>query len=503
MHKHLTILLSLVALLSLGVLASAQAERNVLRVAYVDNVQSFYPVIATTFADLQVARSVYDKLFVAGPDGPEPALALTLDSNEAQTDWTMTLREGVQWHNGDPFTADDVVHNIERYADPEGGSGVAALFADLQSVEAVDDFTVQMRFSVAQIGLQQRLSSHLMTIFPANVPAEELATNPIGTGAFVFERFEIGQRVVLRANDNYWNPALPIVDGLEVVLIPDANTAFAALSSGEVDIVDLFPTALVPVAEADPNLQIVTQASGSLPIYVMRADTPPFDDLRIREALKLVVDRDQMNTLLAGGVGFITNDQPVPPANPFYNEAVAPRQQDVQRAGELVAEAGYADGLDITLTVSDVFSGAVDGAVALQASAAQAGINIEVETVPASDYWSSHWQQAPFYVTIFATRSNPSDLLNIGFRSGAVFFEGAWENEDRDALIDAGAVEVDPERRAELLDETQALISAEGPYIVPVMAPSLLGARSDVAGLDEQAAYSPVPRFHNVGFAGS
>jgi peptide/nickel transport system substrate-binding protein len=272
-----------------------------------------------------------------------PQLAESWESNDDATQWTFHLREGVTFHDGRPFTADDVVWTYQRLLDPEVGSEAAATLAFLnpEGIVAVDEHTVRFTTDGAVPELPILITTKNTWIVPAGSTSDDLRLNGVGTGPFVPVDFEpVQQPHRFDRNPNYWQEGLPVADCVEFYVIQEPTTRVAALQSGEVDIVELVDFSTVPTLETDPAIVVLESTTSQSLTLSFWIDTPPFDDLLVRQALKMLVDREAILETALLGYGDIGDDNPVPPNSPYAWRSGVPAR-DVAGAVELLAQAGY------------------------------------------------------------------------------------------------------------------------------------------------------------------
>jgi peptide/nickel transport system substrate-binding protein len=292
--------------------------------------------------------------------------------------------------------------------------------------------------------------------------------------------FVPGPTFVAKRNPNYWKPGLPKADCIELSGITEAVARAAALQSGQADLlIFLEPTAALTL-KADPSVNVVQSPGGSVVTLSMWVDTPPFDDLRVRQAMKLVVDREKMVETALLGLGVPGNDNPVPPTSPdAYRTDII--QQDIAKAKELLAEAGHGDGLSVDLYTSDSIATMVPVAQVYQQMAAEAGINVNIIMSPADSYWNEVWLKRPFLTSNWGGRP-AAEALSIAYVKDAEYPETHWYRDDYDALIAKANATVDPEARRKVFQEAQKLLAEEGGVIVPAFAPVIAAMRAGCTG---------------------
>ena len=285
------------------------------------------------------------------------------------------------------------------------------------------------------------------------------------------------------AFDDYWEGP-PGLAGIELYGIASADAWTRALLADQIEyagIGNVRPEDF-PLFEGTDEFTFNSYPSGGWSTLVMDTTVPPFDDVRVRQAFKLVVDRQEMLDVVLAGDGAIACDTPVWSGDPYYVEQDC--QQDIERAKELLAEAGYPDGIDVVLTIADVYPTFIPKAVAYKEQAALAGINVEINQVPADGYWSDVWQVEPFFASWWGQRG-ADQALNEIFSCGSVGGnnESKWCNEEFDQLLADARAELDFEKRKALYAEAQQLLSEEGGSINPVFFTAIDVHNSRVKGV--------------------
>ena len=414
-----------------------------------------------------------------------PHLAESWESNEAGTVWTYHLRKGVKFHDGSDFDADDVVYTYRRLIDPEAASPAAAEFSYLspEMILAVDKHTVRFSLDAPRVELPLLLSSKFALMVPSGATNEQMATVANGTGPFMLDAFKSdAPRATLRANPNYWRAGLPKAKCIELSGIIEPVSRTAAISSGQVDIVLVADPAMLLTLKDDPNVEIIQEPGSEFFVMTMWVDTPPFDDVRVRQALKLVIDREAMVQTALLGYGTPANDNPIIPNSPdAYRSDMIP--QDIAKAKQLLAEAGYADGLTVDLNTgaADFLPGNLVMVQAYKEMAAKAGIDVNIVTSPNDSYWDDIWLQRPFVVSYWSPRP-PGAAFAIGYRTDAKYNETHWFRSDFDALLDRAGSTVDAGERRKLYQDAQRILAEEGGVIVPMFTSRIAAIRKGCSG---------------------
>ncbi len=435
-----------------------------------------------------ILNQVYEQLLELDSDFVvHPQLAESWESNEDATIWTFHLRKGVKFHDGKELTAADVVYTYKRLLDPAVGSEAAATLAFLnpEKITAPDTYTVQFATDKPVPELPVLITTKNTWVVQEGATSETLRLNGVGTGPFIPVDFQpVQQPHKFVKNPNYWQPGLPKSECVEFYVIQEPTTRIAAIQSGEVDIVELVDFSTVPMLENDPNVTLLeTKASQSLTLSCF-SDTPPFDDLRVRQALKKLIDRQAMLETALLGHGDIGDDNPVPPGSPYaWRSEVPPR--DVEGAKALLAEAGYGpqNPLKLEFYTADAIPGMMAIAELFKEQAAEAGVEVTVITGPPAEYWDNVWMKMPFAGSSWLMR-HPGEGLAIAYRSNSEYNETHWFREDYDALLDQANTTADPEARTKLYKEAAKMLTEEGCVIIPVFMHMIAAMKKSCSGYE-------------------
>jgi len=406
---------------------------------------------------------LYDNLVRLAEDGTAaPQLATEWTPSEDATEWTFTLRDDVTFHDGQALTSADVAYTFEHILDPATESPATATLGLIDAIETPDSQTVVFKLTKGHAGFPLLLTDRLTGIVPAD-SAATIGDTGIGTGPFKLENLDVMGTTVLSANDDYWG-GKPDAAGIELPALADSEARMLALQSGQIDLVFDVTSAQADLVANDESIDVLRTSSGGWAAFVMRTDTPPFDDVRVRQALRLVADRQQMIDLALNGAGTVTCDTPVAPNDAYRWEGDCP--QDVEGAQALLAEAGYADGLDVTLFTSDSSKEQIPMAEVYQQQAAAGGINVTLEIAPSDSFWSDVWRVEPFVTTFWHGR--PADeILNLNWRSTAAWNESYFQNPEFDRLLDEARTTLDFDTRREIYQEAQQMLYEEGGHLIP------------------------------------
>ena len=318
----------------------------------------------------------------------------------------MRVRSGVTFHNGKPLTADDIIFSFQRIMDPKSpkfGAPQLSLL-DYKHLVKVDQMTVRFPFTSPFSAFYQLLSDYNYFI----VPVGYTTTHPIGTGPFKFESFTPGQQSVFTRNGIYWNgPAY--VDEVVISDFADETTQVNALLAGQVDAIDSLSAASITSLSSQDQGVVVSLSGNSTP-FTMRCDVPPFNDVRVRQAMRYLIDRQQMLNLVFDGHGLIGNDL-FSIFDPDFNHSIPQREQDVDKAKSLLKQAGQS-GLTVPLTTAAIAPGTVQVSQVFAQQAKAAGVNVDLKEVTATDLFGPNFLKWQFSQDNWA----PTPLFHPGGR---------------------------------------------------------------------------------------
>lgn len=441
----------------------------------------------------QVTEKIMSRLIRPGLDGkPAPDLAESWSANAELTEWTLKLRQGVKFHDGRAFTAEDAVWSLTRVMDPKTDSPARALLAVIRSVEAPDAATLKLTLTGPFADLPLVLTDYRLMMLPKD-SGETIGKTGIGTGPFRVERFDAAGTSALAANPDYFE-GRPGVARMEVIGIPDAQARFQALLGGQIDMLPGLGRQERALVERSQRHRLQAVPTGNWRGIVFRADQKPFDDARVRRALRLAVDRRALRDLAVGPDGGITGcDTPVGPADQYRAEGDC--AQDIAQARALLAEAGFPNGLDVEVSVSTIEAVWPTIAEVYQQQAAAAGIRVRIVQEPSDGYWDRVWMKKPAFMTRWNER--PADaMLNEIYRSTSRWNESGLKDAAFDALLDSARREIDFAKRRALYIQAQHHLRDQGATLVAFHVKLNVGLTARVKDLD--AADNFAIRWHRV-----
>lgn len=441
---------------------------------------------------LQIIEKIQSRLVRPGRSGkPAPDLATSWTPNADGTLWTFQIRDGVRFHDGSTLDAGDVVYSIKRVIDPDYGSPARAAVKMITRITATGPLRVEMELDAPFADLPLQLMDPRLRIIPEG-SGDTIGQTGIGTGPFRVEKFDPDGITVLTANEDYWEGP-PALARIEVIGVPDAQARLQAFLSGQLDMERGIAPMMRRALDKSLRYQLLEIPTGNWMGLAFRTDVPPFDDPRVREALHLTVDREEMLQLALDGGGVISCDTPVAPNDQYRAEMECPANPE--RARQLLAEAGYPDGVDVDVHVSALDPTWPVIGVAFQEQAARAGIRVNLINAAADGYWSNVWMKKDAFSTSWGER--PADqALNEAFHSTAKWNETYYNNSKFDRLLETARAELDFKRRRALYIEAQEYLAMNSGTIIPFHVTQLVVLSNRVTHFD------PVPndalRWHMV-----
>ncbi|WP_396275980.1 ABC transporter substrate-binding protein [Glutamicibacter sp.] len=423
-----------------------------------DSLDPHSPVSTT---DIARVVNLYESLLYRDENFElKPLLAVEVTPNADATVWTARLREGVKFHDGSPLTAQDVVATFARITNPKDPKSGAASLTILDRVVALGPRTVEFRLNTASATFDDSLGQYALGIVPKDFDVK----HPVGTGPFKAKSFDAGRQSVFVRNNDYWRENEPYLDELVILNFTDQDALINSLLSSQVDAIGQIPLALLEVIGADPRISILKSPTGAWMPFTMRIDQKPFDDVRVRQAFRLAVDRDQMIQQVLSGHGTVGNDL-YAPFDPGFAAALPQRTQDLAQAKALLSEAGYPQGLDIELVTAPIQAGAVEAAQVFAHQAASAGIRVKIKQVESTTFFGDNYLKWNFAQDFWYTR-NFLPQVNSSSLADSPFNETHWDNEEFAALVQQATQEVDEAKRNQLIARAQEIEYEQGGYII-------------------------------------
>ena len=304
---------------------------------------TLYPLAQVTPPDLARSPQLFNSLIEFDQHAQLVlALAEEMTPNADATLWTIRVKKGITFHNGKPLGADDVIFTFQKCLNPKAPAPSAALLVpvDLAGIKKVDTYTVTVPCKTPYSSLPQMIQNYNMPIMPVGFDLH----HPVGTGPFEYVSFTPGETSTFKRNPNYFESGLPYVDSVVITDYADETSLTNALVSNQEDAIGAISVASVAALQSGGQEVLFSNAGGITP-FTMRTDVAPFTDVRVRQAMRLIVDRPQIREIVFGGHGLLGNDV-TSPFDPAYDSSIPQRQQDIAQAKALLKAAGH-EGLSI------------------------------------------------------------------------------------------------------------------------------------------------------------
>jgi peptide/nickel transport system substrate-binding protein len=396
--------------------------------------------------------------------------------------YTIHLRKGIEFQNGKTMTADDVIYSLQRIATKSNGlTGYAATATiDVPGIKKLDKYTVRIPLKTPDSTIPQTLASYTFGIVPVGYKA--YPHPQVGTGAYKLTSFTPGQQSVSARNPNYWRSGEPYFDTITIIDFNDSTAQVNALLGGQIDAMTDLPASQVKVLQARNLQSLISKTGGWLPLC-MAIDMPPFDDVRVRQAMRLIVDRKAMIEQVASGYGFVGNDL-YAPFDAGYDHSLPQREPDIEKAKSLLKAAGHAN-LSVDLHTTNGAAGMVETATVFQTQAQAAGVKINVHNDP--NYYGNQYLKLAFSVDFWGTRGYLNQVQQ-GSLPNSPYNETHWPpksgtGSNFESLYKQALAATDAAKRIEIEHEMQALEYDNGGYIIPFFGDLIDGYSDKVKGL--------------------
>jgi len=444
------------------------------------------------YLDSARAQSLYQPLLQLNAQvQTQMVLAEEITAN-TPTEWIIRLRPGITFHSGKPLTAQDVIYTFRRIKTGNkggtsfpGGNSLGPM--DLAGLKALDTRTVQVPFTSPYASFLEQLAYwYFLYIIPDGFnPATQ---KPDGTGPFVYQSFTPEQRSVFTRNPNFWQHRLPYVDSVTIIDFPDTTSLQNALTTGVIDAAGGFDGPELAALSTTSGVKAIASHTGSITPFTMRVDQPPFNDVRVRQALRLLVNRPQLIDSALDSYGVVASDV-FSPYDPDFDHALV-RDQDIPQAKALLKAAGH-ENLTVTLVTSPAATGMVAMATVLAQQAKAAGVTINLNNVPSSTFFGKNYLSWTFSQDFYNYTPYLAQVAQ-SMLAASPFNETHTNNPTLTNLYNQANATLDLSTRKQIEYEMQMFDFNQGGYIIPAFIDVLDAYSTKITGYSESTVGVPL-----------
>lgn len=435
---------------------AGNASESIVRISISSEPDNFDPMIsAATDTQSTVLLNVYEGLLTFDENGKFiPSLAKNYSISDDGLKYSFDLNKGIKFHNGKEFSSEDVKYTYDTLAGLSGGDPLNKTLSQLiASVEAPDKDTIIINLQEKNAGF---ITKTILPIVPKDYT--EASTVPVGTGPYKFVEYLPGQKVVLEKYEGYTTNSsrIPSIDKAEFRIMTDANARLMALLSGGLDISGVSVNDL-PSIEKDFN--IVQNPSNMVQVLALNNTVKPLDNLDVRKAVSYAVNKDEIIAGAFNGSGISVNSFLSPVMKLYYNDKIEGYKTDVDKAKELLKEAGYENGFELTITVPSNYQAHIDTAQIIKNQLNKAGITVNIELVEWAQWLEGVYNKAEYQATVISHtgKLDPNDFLN-RFNSNYANNYFKYSNPEYDMLISKAAAATDENTRADIFKQCQQML---------------------------------------------
>ncbi|MEQ9642304.1 MAG: ABC transporter substrate-binding protein [Alphaproteobacteria bacterium] len=445
------------------------------------------PGTYTTFSMIQLAHTYRSYLTMITPtNGLGPDIAESWSASDDASAWTFKLNRNASFHSGKKFTADDAIASLNHHRGDDSTSAAKALLQDVEDIVKDDDYTITVKLRAGNADLPWLMTDYHLAMCPATADGKIDWESGDGTGPYKIVNHEFGVGTKMVRHDG-WHGEGAYFDEVEMTVLNDPNARQTALVTGDVDAITQLELKTLSLLKRNPNILIDNVPSGAAITMPMFCDTAPFDNVDVRLALKLAIDREDIIKKIAFGTAIPGNDVHVSPNMPYWAD-LPQRTYDPDKAKHHLKKAG-AEGLSVEISTADsVYSGAVDMCVLYAEHAKKAGINIKVVREPNDGYYSDVWLKKPFCMVQWGARPTPDVMLSLAYKDDAAWNESRWQNKRFNELLLAAKAELDEDKRTAMYREMQELARDDGGTIIPMFTNFVYARRKNVMHGENLAA---------------
>lgn len=493
----LGLLIIFLIIISLSGFSASNLGEKELVIVIPQEPETLDPIGLTSGGGQTLSMHVLETLaYIDEEGGLNPLLAETWEPSEDGLIWTIKLREGVSFTDGDPFNAEAVKFNLERIKDPDNSVMNAYLIKDISEVEVVDEYTVRLHMIKSFAPIIRHLANPFLGIIsPSSVKdlnKGETANMPIGTSPYKLVKWEHGMQIILEKNENYWGGP-PKIDKLIFKIVPEAASRVIMLETGEADIGLNIPVTSYEQLKANPEINVTTYSDGRIMFVGMNNSRPPFDNKKVRQAFSYAIDKEAILKNVLFDIGTVAS---APIAhNVFGYKKVGPSVYDPEKAKKLLAETGYEKDREVILFVPlGAFSMTETICEAIQSMLRDIGVKVTLETMEFGSFMRAirvppEKSKADMFYIGWGNDTLDADygLFNILHsdrwppNGGNLYY---YKNNRVDELIELGREISEPNKRKEIYSEALEIIWDDVPALFMFEEEKIGASRVEVTGVE-------------------
>ncbi len=427
------------------------------------------PHIVTAFSSMRRIDLLYSRLVRLDENMkvvPDLAESWEIPNNVT---YIFHLREGVKFHNGREVVADDVKYSLERVLDPSTASPGRSYISSIKDIEVVDTYTVKITLEAPLASLLDALTSNNISIVPKEAVEEygNLQRVAVGTGPYMLKEWVADNSMTLVKNPEYFVEGMPATDSIVFKVIPEEASLYAGVRSGNLDMATINDGATIRQAKTDKNVVVMSKPGMNVRVFSFNNKKPPFDDVRVRQAVALALDRTEILSMAEYGMGAATG--PLPISASYW--AIAPDKlplgrPDYDRAKQLLADAGYPEGFSFDIVCSSTYEGGLDVAQVVQSQLKNIGVTADLDVIEWGNY-IDRWVKRDFsaMVELRGGSAEPDRFLYRSLHSTGGVNNFQFADAEVDALLEQGRAQTDPAERKATYDEVQKQLSEKAPLV--------------------------------------
>lgn len=421
------------------------------------------PATSTIYTGAQVYDNIFNKLIDIDTDGSVYGQLATTWEAQDDTTWVFDLVDNAMFHNDEPFSADDVKYTFDRILDPKTASSYSPLYDTIAEVEVSSPTQVIFHLKTPFGPFLNNIANNGEIVNQKAVESADPARNPVGTGPFSFVEWVQGDHISLERFDTYWKTDRPYLAGIDFRFLLVDQSRIDALRAGELNWVDAVPLSQLATLSEDPAFNYVTAPNAGIPDYLaMNTKKAPFDDKRVRQAVSLGIDRDQIRAVAYSGAGEVGIEE-VPTGSTWFDGA-PPVAREIEAARQLLTDAGYGDGLTVEYLGLPQYPELLKTGQVVRENLQEIGITMDIRQVEVG-VWFNAFVEGDYQITsAYQERTiDPDNFYALVIRTGGAINATLYSDPDVDHMIEQARTETDEAARRQLYTQIREKVVDDAP----------------------------------------